>query len=81
MSYQGKEVDKWQRIQTEINSNRVIPISFKKTTEEKVQLANAKLSYKLLMKDSERFNNYREEIIIDLINSKPDFNIVLKPIR
>lgn len=48
--YQGKEVEKWQHIQKEINANKVIPVSFRKTPEEKIELANAKQRHKEFVK-------------------------------
>ena len=44
--YQGKEPDKWLRIQYEINEHKVIPPNFAKTPQEKIDLANAKAAYR-----------------------------------
>lgn len=81
-SYNGMEADKHHRIQIEINSHKVVPVNFKKTEQDKIDLMNAKVAYKSIKKDSERFENYRTELIRSIVNSpSPDFNLVVKPIR
>lgn len=52
MAYNGKHYDLWINIQKEINNNRIVPISFKKTLEERVELSNAKRLHKKFIKDN-----------------------------